>query len=57
MFGVEPKDLTTGLELSPVVDASLDKLVCAVVDELRRLGRTVKEREDPPPRRREWSPT
>jgi len=56
MFGVEPKDLTTGLELTSEVDASLDKLVGAVVDELRRLGHTVRERENPPARRREWSP-
>ncbi|HEY5999937.1 MAG TPA: HyaD/HybD family hydrogenase maturation endopeptidase [bacterium] len=57
MFGVEPKELTTGLALTPEIDASLDKLVCAVVDELRSLGHTVKERENPAPRRREWSPT
>lgn len=56
MFGVEPKDMTTGLELTPEIDASLDKLVGAVVDELRRLGHRVEERESPPPRRREWSP-
>jgi hydrogenase maturation protease len=56
MFGVEPKDLTTGLELTSEVDASLEKLVCAVVEELRHLGHTVDERENPPPRQREWRP-
>jgi hydrogenase maturation protease len=56
MFGVEPKDLTTGLELTPVVDASLDRLTDAVVEELRRLGCRAEERQGPPPRQREWSP-
>lgn len=56
MFGVEPRDLTTGLELTPEVDASLDKLACAVVEELRRLGYRAEERENPPPRQKEWSP-
>jgi hydrogenase maturation protease len=57
MFGVEPQDLTTGLALTPTVEASLDKLVGATVGELRRLGFRVEERPDPEPRRREWSPT
>ena len=56
MFGVEPRDMTTGLELTPAVEASLDKLVNSVVEELRHLGHAVKERENPPPRQREWSP-
>jgi hydrogenase maturation protease len=56
MFGVEPHTMKTGLELTPLVEASLDKLVGAVVEELRRLGHTVEERADPPPRRKEWSP-
>ena len=56
MFGVEPHTMKTGLELTPVVDASLDKLIGALVEELRRLGHTVLERKDPPPRQKEWSP-
>ena len=56
MFGVEPQALTTGLALTPVVEASLDKLVESVVAELRGLGHQVRERPDPPPRQREWSP-
>ena len=57
MFGVEPHTMKTGLALTPVVDASLDKLVETVVAELRNLGHTVSKRENPPPRRLEWSPT
>lgn len=56
MFGVEPETMTTGLALTPTVEASLDKLVGAVVDELRRFGHRVEERPNPPPRRREWGP-
>jgi hypothetical protein len=56
MFGVEPQALTTGLALTPVVEASLDNLLGAVVDELRRVGHTVTERPDPSPRQREWRP-
>lgn len=56
MFGVEPQSLTTGLALTPVVEASLEKLVAAIVGELRRIGHRVDERRDPPPREKEWSP-
>lgn len=56
LFGVEPETMTTGLSLSPAVEAGLDKLVGSVADELRRLGHRVAERPDPQPRRREWSP-
>ncbi len=56
MFGVEPKDMTTGLALSPEVDGALDKLVGAVVEELRTRGYRAEERPDPPPRRSEWTP-
>ena len=56
MFGVEPQAMKTGLALTPVVDASLDKLVGAVVEELRRLGHRVAARENPLPRQQEWSP-
>jgi hypothetical protein len=56
MFGVEPQTMTTGLALTPTVEASLDKLVGVVVEELRRLGHEVRERTNPAPRCREWSP-
>jgi hydrogenase maturation protease len=56
MFGVEPHAIKTGLSLTPVVEASLDKLVDTVVGELRRLGHAVRERENPASRCKEWRP-
>ena len=56
MFGVEPHTMKTGLALTPVVEASLDKLVDTVVGELRRIGHAVQERGNPAPRCKEWSP-
>jgi hydrogenase maturation protease len=56
MFGVEPQTMKTGLTLTPVVEASLDKLVDTVVGELRSLGHAVRERESPAARCQEWSP-
>jgi hydrogenase maturation protease len=56
LFGIEPKDMTTGLELTPEIEAGLDKLVGVVVDELRRLGYRVEERENPVPRQLAWHP-
>ena len=56
MFGVEPQSLTTGLALTPVVEASLEQLVGTIADELRHIGHEVTERQNPPPRQREWSP-
>jgi len=41
LFGVEPESIGTGLDLSPVVEASLDKLLQAVTDELKMIGCTV----------------
>ncbi len=41
LFGVEPKDLGTGLELSGEVEASLEPLLAMVADELRTLGCSV----------------
>ena len=38
LFGVEPKCLEPGLELTDVVEASLDKLLQAVIDELQAIG-------------------
>jgi len=57
MFGVEPQTMATGLALTPIVEASLEKLVGVVVDELRRLGHRAEERPDPRPRQLEWSPS
>ena len=56
LFGIEPETMTTGLALTPTVEASLGKLVDAVVEELRLIGHAVEERHEPPPREREWSP-
>ena len=56
MFGIEPLELTTGLELTPTVEASLGNLVGHVVDELRRLGYSVREREQPGQRQLAWHP-
>lgn len=56
LFGVEPAVMTTGLALSPVVEKSLDKLVGAVVEELRRIGHRVEERAHPAARSLEWAP-
>jgi hydrogenase maturation protease len=56
MFGIEPHTMKTGLALTPTVEASLDKLVGVIVDELRRLGHAIHERENPAPRCPEWRP-
>ncbi|MDX1775450.1 MAG: HyaD/HybD family hydrogenase maturation endopeptidase [Desulfobulbales bacterium] len=41
LFGVEPKSLDIGLDLTATVEASVDKLVAAVADELRALDCSV----------------
>lgn len=38
LFGIEPKDFSTGLEMSPEVAGNLRKLADMVVDELASLG-------------------
>ncbi len=38
LFGMEPEDLTTGLGLSPLVEAGMAKVVAAVGEELASLG-------------------
>jgi hydrogenase maturation protease len=38
LFGIEPKQLSTGLELSPEVAGNLSQLVDMVVDELKAIG-------------------
>lgn len=41
LFGVEPENLDIGLDLTDTVEASLDKLIGAVIDELRDIGCSV----------------
>jgi hydrogenase maturation protease len=41
LFGVEPESIDIGLDLTETVEASLDKLVGAVADEIRSTGCTV----------------
>jgi len=38
LFGVEPESVDIGLELTETVESSLDKLITAVVEELRKTG-------------------
>ena len=38
LFGIEPKELSTGLELSPEVAGKLSQLVDLVADELKAIG-------------------
>ena len=38
LFGVEPESIDIGLDLTETVEASLDKLTGAVIDELRSIG-------------------
>lgn len=41
LFGVEPESIDIGLDLTDRVEASLEKLIGAVVDELRAAGCTI----------------
>ena len=41
LFGVEPENLDIGLDLTDTVEASLEKLTGAVIDELRSIDCTV----------------
>jgi hydrogenase maturation protease len=41
LFGVEPESIDIGLDLTDTVEASVDKLVNAVADELRSIGCSV----------------
>lgn len=47
LFGVEPKTMEMGLEFSPEVLGSLDKLCGHVVEELKDLGYVVEKCETP----------
>ena len=42
LFGIEPKSLEVGLTLSSEVQAAMEKVVHAVVDQLRQFGYEVK---------------
>jgi hydrogenase maturation protease len=42
LFGIEPKQLSTGLELSPEVARNLSRLVEMVADELKAIGIRVR---------------
>jgi hydrogenase maturation protease len=44
LFGIEPKELSTGLELSPEVDGNLSQLVDMVADELKAIGIKVESK-------------
>jgi hydrogenase maturation protease len=46
LFGIEPKQLSTGLELSPEVSNNLRRLVDMVADELKAIGIKVKRKTD-----------
>jgi hydrogenase maturation protease len=41
LFGVEPESIDIGLDLTDTVEASVDKLIGAVADELRSIGCSV----------------
>jgi hydrogenase maturation protease len=41
LFGVEPENLDIGLDLTDTVEASLEKLMGAIIDELRSAGCSV----------------
>ncbi len=43
LFGIEPKDLSTGLEMSPEVSENIGRLANMVIDELTGLGLKVED--------------
>jgi hydrogenase maturation protease len=45
LFGVEPESLDIGLDLTDTVEASLEKLTGAVVEELRSIGCSIVPNE------------
>jgi hydrogenase maturation protease len=44
LFGIEPKSMETGLNLSQEVKQSLERLISVIVEELSRLGYAIKQR-------------
>jgi hydrogenase maturation protease len=49
LFGVEPKTIESGVGFTREVEGALEKLLGSVVEELRRLGYAVEERDRPKP--------
>lgn len=45
LIGIQPKSLDTGIELTPEVAATIPEVLAAVVDELRRAGVDVAEKD------------
>ncbi len=45
LFGVVPKDISTGLDLSPEVEKKLEELTELLVSELRDIGLQIRERD------------
>lgn len=57
LFGIEPKDVTMKLEMSPEVEAGMVHLAEVVVEELRGIGCPVERREqDLPEAHVHWKP-
>jgi hydrogenase maturation protease len=54
LFGVEPKIVKLGLGLSQEVEASFEKLLLTVCEELERIGCQVKSREILPQKKGLW---
>ena len=42
LFGIEPKELEVGIGLTPEVEAGMEKVISAVVEQLRNFGYEVK---------------
>lgn len=42
LYGIEPKRMEVGIGLTPEVQAGMEKIICAVVDQLRHYGYEVK---------------
>jgi len=42
LYGIEPKKMEVGIGLTPEVQAGMEKIICAVVDQLRHYGYEVK---------------
>lgn len=45
LFGIEPKEMSTGLDLSPEVAESLSRLVDMVLAELKTIGVSIQEKK------------
>lgn len=45
LFGIEPKNIELGLRLSDEVKSNLDKLISLVIEEIKRLGYSVKPKK------------